>query len=361
MKTAMIKSLYIFCAALLMVSANSGFCADGESSPAPAFNYTLKDGFEPGMGGPLGKILMVTGNGVILHQNENTGYRVQKGLPLYKSDTIITLEKTRLRLSLNDGSIVTMAPETTLTINRSVYDPENKSRSTFLGMDVGKARFWAVKMKDFKNSEFNVKTKTAVAGVRGSDFVIAASDILTEVTTLKDTLLALTSLDNPGAAPLLLSDFERSRIPKGALPTEAERIGIDEIEEMMREFLFERERFDPDNMIETTVEREEEKGEKGESETGTAEPEKSADELFKEFSDKTGVLLPDEALVKPDMVSPGTIADEFKLIDIVKTSEITRVEDDTKDQESDFSQQKQETDVREAQAVLPAPVGSPGD
>jgi hypothetical protein len=247
----------------------------------------------------------------------------------------MTLLKARLRLSLNDGSIMTMASKTTLTVNRSVYDPKNKTRSTFLGLDTGKARFWAVKMKDYRNSEFNVKTKTAVAGVRGSDFVVEGSDTQTDVTALKDTLLALVSLSDPVADPLMLSDFQRSRIPKDALPTDAERVGTDEIERMMREFLFDGERFDPDNMIEKTVDGEEEvTGEEktGETDAGTA---RTADDIYKEFSENAGVLIPDEALVRPDTASPKMVAEGFRLEDVVKNNEVTRVENDTKDQVQD--------------------------
>ncbi|MBW1891166.1 MAG: FecR domain-containing protein, partial [Deltaproteobacteria bacterium] len=59
---------------------------------------------------------------------------------------------------MNDGSILSLASRTKLELNKSVYDQKKKSRSSFLNMVLGKARFLVVKLLKFKRTEFKVKT-----------------------------------------------------------------------------------------------------------------------------------------------------------------------------------------------------------
>jgi hypothetical protein len=105
-------------------------------------------------------------------------------------------------------------------------------------LTIGKARFWVIKLLDFKRSEFRVKTPTAVCGVRASDFITEVARFLdtvrTQVTALEDTLLEVVSLAAPEVL-MLLSDYERTDVLEGHPPSEKEKVPIEEIMEMMRE------------------------------------------------------------------------------------------------------------------------------
>jgi len=132
----------------------------------------IEEMYRPGFGKSVGNTLLVQGKVVILHTDKAKGYFAKDNLLLYKGDTLITEPKGRIRFQLNDESIMTLGSKTKLVISKSIYDPAKKSRSSFLGMDIGKARFLVTKFIGFRRSEFKVKTKTAVAGVRGSDFIV---------------------------------------------------------------------------------------------------------------------------------------------------------------------------------------------
>lgn len=340
----------VFFLTAMVLAAGNAFGADPSSIPP---DLTISEGFEPGVGQPVGKILMVFGEAIVIHGDASRGYKVRKDLPVYNKDILITQAKARLRLSLNDGSMTTLAADTKLIVNKSDYDPEKKSRSAFLGMEAGKARFWAVKMKDFKNSDFKVKTKTAVAGVRGSDFVITASDVFTEVTTLKDTELDLISLAQPDAEPVFLSDFQRSRIGEGQLPTAAEKVQMEEIERLMKEFLFVGENYDPDNMIRSQGQKAEDAGAK-DSTTAQSDEDALADLTRK------GIVLPDEELYRPDLTDMQKLLEGFRLTDIMNLSEFSRIEDDSRNRQSDFSQVVRENDAAARDyEQLPGPVEGP--
>ncbi len=127
-----------------------------------------------------------------------------------------------------------MGPRSRLVINESVYDGKEKTRQSFLSLSLGRVRFWVVKTLSFKRSEFKVRTKTSIGGVRGSDFVANVTPEGTEWSTLEDTLLEVRSTVDPGAKPMILEDFEQTVVKIDALPTEKWKITPEEILEIQK-------------------------------------------------------------------------------------------------------------------------------
>ena len=112
-----------------------------------------------------------------------------------------------------------------------------------------KLLFLIKKLVDFKHSEFKVKTKTAVAGVRGSEFIIRATDLLTEIYTLADTKLEVVSLAMPcpdfkgyppppecQVKPIFLTDYQKTVVRIDELPTEVEIVAPLEVEQLDSDF-----------------------------------------------------------------------------------------------------------------------------
>ncbi len=201
-------------------------------------DVVIQEGYQPGVGAAVGEISQVSGKVAVIHINEKQGYWASAGNKLFKGDTLITMADAYAAFKLNDGSFMSLSPDTKLEITKSIYAPEKNSRSTFMSLIIGRTRFVVKKLVDARHSEFKVKTNTSVAGVRGSDFVISAADALTEVTALENTELEVASLAMPEAKPLVLRDFERTRVRKGALPEEARKVSAEEIDRLMKEFRF---------------------------------------------------------------------------------------------------------------------------
>jgi len=244
----------------------------------------IEDIFKPGLGAPVGKVLLVQGKAVIMHKRMLRGYWAKKGLPLFKGDTIITQQKGRIRFELNDRSIVSLASRTKMVINKSVYDPTKKSRLSFLKMALGRGRFLVRKLFDLRRSRFSVKTPTAVVGVRGSDFIIRAAPKLTEVTALEKTRLEVVSLAAPEVKPRLVTDFERTTVEIGAPPSNVETVAPEEIEQMKSEFTVGPGSVEPEGGMDVREgeaeesEDEDEEGEAEEEEEGAGEGEGEAEE-----------------------------------------------------------------------------------
>jgi len=245
---------------------------EASSGPLVPEGLVVEDAFKPGIGSPVGKVAAVRGEVLIVHEGTLQGYRAQKDLPLFKGDTIIALEKGRIKFELNDGSALTLIPQTKLTISESIYDPEKKERSAYIDVSVGKVRSVVTKLSGYKRSVFNVKTPTAVCGVRGSDFITLAMMNISEMTAYEKTALGVLSRDFLQEPPLLITDFEKAIVEKGKRPRK-EKADRDKAEQLRKEFLF----------LDELVERG-----KGE------EPAEKPGEKFEE-----GVLVPEYELVKP--------------------------------------------------------------
>jgi hypothetical protein len=209
------------------------------------FSQTLPDGltvkkdFAPGIGLSLGKIVLIQGKAVVIHHHDRqVGYEVRQDMFLYQKDKIITLNNGRVSFQLNDGSQMSMSSNATMTINKSVYDPVKGDRKVFMNMPMGKSRFTVRKLKNFRSSAVKIKTSTAIIGVRGSDFIVMASEQTTEIVTLDDTQLELNSLFDPSAQAVLIQAYERSEVKSQALPSQPEPVLPEEIESIMADFSF---------------------------------------------------------------------------------------------------------------------------
>ena len=205
--------------------------------PASAEELAAEGTRRPGLGKPVGVVQQIQGEVVITHHKDLKGHKAERGMLLYKGDTIQTSDQGRVRIRLNDSSIISLAFQTKLKLTRSVYAKKKKRRSTFLSLALGKARFLVVKMLDFKRSEFKVRTPTAVCGVRGSDFVLEATGTETIATALADTVLEFQSLAFLEEPPVVLREYQASTTIINRRPTEPMRVPMDRIDEIKEKFI----------------------------------------------------------------------------------------------------------------------------
>jgi hypothetical protein len=184
---------------------------------------TMQVEFNPGIGEPLGIFKKAVGKVVLIHSEGTSGYWAQSDLPLYMKDKVITPEEGLALMQFLDESTISVAEDSELIINRFIFDPGKFDRSTFLSMKSGRSRFWVKKLQGYIRSEFKVKTKTMVAGVRGSDFVLIAGPKFTEAMALDDTVLEIVSLAAPDKI-IVLRSFEKVRVDEGMEVSPIEKI-----------------------------------------------------------------------------------------------------------------------------------------
>jgi 2,4-dienoyl-CoA reductase-like NADH-dependent reductase (Old Yellow Enzyme family) len=189
----------------------------------------------------------------------------------------------------------------------------------------GKARFWAKKFTNFKQSLFNVKTQTAVVGVRGSEWVEEVTEDSTKVTAFENTVLAVTSTAAPEIEPTVVEDFQQTVIDAGELPSEVVEVSTEEIEQMKKEFTVTPEGEDTGAKVE--VQKKEEKKEVAVKEEAE---EKAAAEEGAEEEAVDMVLVSEGALVDPDPIIAEETEEGFDLDTVIidlETADTTVIED----------------------------------
>ncbi len=283
-------------------------CLSASESILPK-GLTISEQFKHGYGAPVGTMILTQGKVVVVHQGIPSGFIANSKIPLFKGDTLYTDEKARARFKLNDGSIMTISSLTKLTINKSIYDPQKKQRTSFLSLALGKARFLVTKLVKFQKSTFSVKSGTFVAGVRGSDFIIAQTDEKTEITTLEKTSLEVVPMNDPELKPVLLSSFQHTSATQEGELQQPRDISSYEAELLKQEFQLPG---DPEISSSDSNEGKADKPgskdgdkDKTDSTTGSPMPSRELQGLLPLDGLTTeGFLIPMEELEKPDFMSP---------------------------------------------------------
>jgi hypothetical protein len=228
MKISPRKLTCILCGLMVLL-----FCAPASAADLLPEDFVLEESFEPGYGPSVGRVVLVQGEVVILHAGEVHGYRAETDLPLYKGDTVVSLARGRIRISLNDQSVVTLASDTKLVITRSVYEPKKKIRSSFLRLTLGKALFWVKKLGNLRRSQVRVKSPTAVIGVRGTIFALDANSDRAIATSLEGTIWI--EEVTPGGPQEVLGAGYQGEVKFNQPPTKI-RLSIEELETIRQFF-----------------------------------------------------------------------------------------------------------------------------
>ena len=121
----------------------------------------------------VGKVQKVQGKVYVIHKGAKTAYRLKARHPIFEGDTIITGSRSRINAAMEDQSVLAMAPNAKLEVTKLKYDQKKKTRSTVMGLFWGSARFIVKKLSG--NPNYQVRTETAVCGVRGTDFAVSVA------------------------------------------------------------------------------------------------------------------------------------------------------------------------------------------
>ncbi len=140
----------LLAAALLVALARPAPAA----GPAPAGSVTFLAGEATRLaGGKAGKLAL--------------------GSPVHENDVLETRTRTRLELTLRDGSIVRLGPRAKVRLATAAFGRSPDDRQVSVELVVGEV--WArVRKAVGADARFEVQTETAVAGVRGTTFRVDA-------------------------------------------------------------------------------------------------------------------------------------------------------------------------------------------
>jgi hypothetical protein len=94
------------------------------------------------------------------------------GMELYEGDAVVTGQGGKVKILFRDDSLVTVGADARLEISAYAVEPSKKLRKSVLTLVKGKVLNLVSRVFSNPDSKFEVKTHTAVAGVRGTRFVV---------------------------------------------------------------------------------------------------------------------------------------------------------------------------------------------
>ncbi len=139
-------------AVLLAAAAAWAFAASAAAPPAGTVTFLSGEATRQG-GGEAGKLAL--------------------GNPVYPDDLVQTGARTRLEIKLQDKSVIRLGPQSKLRLSTAVFQRAAEDRQVRANLLVG--QIWAkVEKVVGGESRFEVQTRNAVAGVRGTTFRVDA-------------------------------------------------------------------------------------------------------------------------------------------------------------------------------------------
>lgn len=132
------------------------------------------------------------------------------GVAVLWDDMITTAPAGRVRIGLNDGSILNVGSDASIRVVKH----DAASQQSDLTLTFGQMR--AVTKLDKPNASFTVRTNTAVLGVIGTDFWVQALPNLTRVIVFSGAV-RITNLAGLGA--VMVGAGQQVTVPAGQMPS----------------------------------------------------------------------------------------------------------------------------------------------
>lgn len=114
----------------------------------------------------IGFLEKKVGNVSIQRAGEQSSVPISKGMELFVGDKVNTGENSKALIKLSDGSIITLAEETSIKLSRFVL--KDNKRDTIINIFKGAVRA----IVNTKKGLFKIETKNSIAGVKGTDFTV---------------------------------------------------------------------------------------------------------------------------------------------------------------------------------------------
>lgn len=143
-----------------------------------------------------------------------------------EGDVVKTAGGASVVIRFDDGSMVKLGPISSMKIGKLASS--GKGGNTQL--DVSNGKVWTRATKQNRDSSFNVKTPTAVAGVRGTYYSSEVDSDATSRFDVFDGEVAVANLSNP-AEQISVKANQTTTVQQGKSPTPAAAIPKDRLQE----------------------------------------------------------------------------------------------------------------------------------
>ncbi|MFA6451020.1 MAG: FecR family protein [bacterium] len=172
----------------------------------------------------------------VKHNGESAWGAYELNSTLQVGDSIKTGPNSKARIVLEDGASILIGPLSLFTISNVTVNDENGERKTSFALDSGKARSNVNKMKT-TDSTFEVTTPTAVAAVRGTDFLVEIDSETqdSDVTVFDGEVEFGSALPGKAGERVRLFKDQISRIGRNRGPDKPRKLDMERIQRLKQE------------------------------------------------------------------------------------------------------------------------------
>lgn len=119
-----------------------------------------------------GRVSSLQGDVSVTRLGELNARPVTKMMEIHVNDQITTGTDGRVRILFVDDSVVSLAENSKLRVSKQVYNPVARQRESVIDLFRGRVRSVVSRFLNTQMNRFEIRTPTAVAGVRGSIIVV---------------------------------------------------------------------------------------------------------------------------------------------------------------------------------------------
>ena len=162
----------------------------------------------------VGKITRLSGSADVTRgQAAPLGLNIQDSIE--DKDIIRTKSKSLLQITFNDGSRVTLAQRTRLLVSEYITD---KEPSGVLDVTRGKIRAFVSDTFSTRKESFRTRTRTAIAGVQGTDFEVHSRAKETDI-LVHEGIVSVRNINTDIPSHLLIRAGQSSTTLLNQVPT----------------------------------------------------------------------------------------------------------------------------------------------
>jgi len=168
----------------------------------------------------VGSVAALEGQAEVLHPEATAWAPLAAGDVVRSGFQLRTLAESKLKVLLEDESVLTLGPSSQLTVEEQTLAPASVSRLSLL---LGAVRALVSERYAAPGASFELRTPTAIAGVRGTEF-IASYDAAAEesiVVGVSATTLVRSATDAAGARQIEIGPGETTTVRRGSYPLPA--------------------------------------------------------------------------------------------------------------------------------------------
>ena len=120
-----------------------------------------------------GTLTVVKGNVQVIDGKTHLPHVARAGARVFPGDSIVTGKDSRAKVTMVDSNVLNLSPDTKMEIQKYEYKPAENKKNVILSVDYGKLRSTVSQHYDGDENVYRVNTPSAVAGVRGTDFLVS--------------------------------------------------------------------------------------------------------------------------------------------------------------------------------------------